>query len=511
MLGSRCCCRKKCGTTTNSGGGGTTITHYDFPTYSGMVEFRYNTYSIPDEMIVYNTNDEEEIYFETGGPVSTYNQRVIQFYKPADVASVTVKVVGEGNTAWTYTIGCPESCFIDTDPGLGQDMKRIKSLTLEVSGGNDIEIEYNNSIGRSYGYIRQENLSTGLVNYFIRWSRLDDPIWGTTEDRVGQVTLRLTYVYVNQIRFPFRYKWTGAAYNGTYIINEANNFQYFNRNYPYCNFDGPSGTECIFRDAFLLLSDDEANCDIYINAPAKVAAGLNAASVDFAQCWTNHVDFNQNYDIQLVTEEGGNVAIGILVDGIQGTVEFLGPSNYLTFNAANDIHGDECYGPFYDVNGINSFDGCTKVGYGGGQLTTDEGKFNQFEPNIAAYADGRPQMYKILNPEYPDWDIVDDYQPINVPWFEMETGTQPTYNAMVARLPPGMSPGNQQNGYDYYVLLDEMLKAGELVVKLNGSSLTFSEIYPGSDLNNIYSNFTLNPDLEPKLTVRIADYEVYED
>jgi hypothetical protein len=120
-------------------------------------------------------------------------------------------------------------------------------------------------------------------------------------------------------------------------------------------------------------------------------------------------------------------------------------------------------------------------------------------------------MYKILNPEYPDWDIVDDYQPINVPWFEMETGTQPTYNAMVARLPPGMSPGNQQNGYDYYVLLDEMLKAGELVVKLNGSSLTFSEIYPGSDLNNIYSNFTLNPDLEPKLTVRIADYEVYED
>lgn len=107
MLGSKCCCKKKCGTTTNSGGAGITIDDYDMPEYAGDVEFSYNAYRIPDNFTVYNTDDPNEIYFDTGGRVS--GAATISFFKPVGVTSVSVRVEGPSGTGWRYTIGCPEA------------------------------------------------------------------------------------------------------------------------------------------------------------------------------------------------------------------------------------------------------------------------------------------------------------------------------------------------------------------------------------------------------------------
>jgi hypothetical protein len=129
MLGSNCCCVKPCGTATNSGGAGITINAYTMPEYGGMVEFFYEAFSVRDRFTVYNTQNENDVYFDTGERVS--GSRTIKFYKPEGVTSVTVRVEGPQGTAWNYRIGCPQvSCLqqnCQDDPN-----EQIESITLTL-------------------------------------------------------------------------------------------------------------------------------------------------------------------------------------------------------------------------------------------------------------------------------------------------------------------------------------------------------------------------------------------
>jgi len=110
FLGCKCC-DEPCNTAARSGGAGITINRYAMPDYGGTVEFYYNAYRVPDRFTIYNTNSEDEIYFDTAERVS--GSKTIKFYKPKGVRSVSVKVDGPSGTVWDYRIGCPElSCLV---------------------------------------------------------------------------------------------------------------------------------------------------------------------------------------------------------------------------------------------------------------------------------------------------------------------------------------------------------------------------------------------------------------
>lgn len=186
MLGSKCCCTKElpCNTSTQSGGAGITIKKYSMPSYSGDVSFRYEAFSIKDRFTVYNTANEDEIYFDTGEPIS--GGATITFFKPDGVTSVSVRVEGPSGTAWNYTISCPErrvNCLTscDDDENGNPYFTNIKSISITLEA-EDFEI----SIPR-FGYQYRPvvysdvpvNRRSNRVGDFYRWyfQSLDSEWW----------------------------------------------------------------------------------------------------------------------------------------------------------------------------------------------------------------------------------------------------------------------------------------------------------------------------------------------
>jgi hypothetical protein len=95
------CCEPPCGVSASSGGQGVTVTDYAMPTRGGDVEFRYDSFGIPD---AYKIEGGGQVFIDTG-PVSGQGTRT--FNKPQGLKKVTVTVTGPQGTAWRYFLGCP--------------------------------------------------------------------------------------------------------------------------------------------------------------------------------------------------------------------------------------------------------------------------------------------------------------------------------------------------------------------------------------------------------------------
>jgi len=550
MLGSQCCCRKKCGTTTNSGGAGTTITAYDFPYIDGQVKFDYQTYSVPDEIIVYNTENEQEIYFETGGPVGTRGEKTIYFYKPEGVTSITVKVIGPSGTAWYYTIGCPEKCTIEiVEEGSIErgELKRPKSLTFEVSGGVDLEVIYPR-VGRSYGYVTNSLFQPDgtLIGRSARmvYGFLDDSIWDTPDQRfeirniLGQLeAIRIISLdLVNQIEFPWVWLWHGQQANGTYVLDEENDFKYFNTSWPYCNTEkyNDAGDSCSYDRTFLSLLDvAQGPCYLEINLPHQMIAGgltpdgLESFSDKIGACLDDYYDLNGRYYLQTQASVNYYNQIQIRssldykwnVDGpfvryngteLQVEPQFL--NNVLTCFGGDDpntfSHGPN---PSQYMEWI--WDGCTSTYFGGPRSVRDEFKWQTENPwSVPAPVPvaNTSRMYRIYNPEYPDLDLVEKNH-LGIPYipdFFMANGTEASnkFNDQTPGFIRGINMYMQKTNF--------LMRSGELIVKLNGQNLTFFDVYPfvkPTIEDWEIQDTRINPDLKLHLNVKLVDYEVYEN
>ncbi len=94
----------QCNTSTLSGGEGTTVTVHELGQTSGTFNFSYNTYSVPDEIVI---RYEGNIVYQTGGPVSVTGVTVPVSFGPGASTTVTVTVIGPAGTVWDYIVNCP--------------------------------------------------------------------------------------------------------------------------------------------------------------------------------------------------------------------------------------------------------------------------------------------------------------------------------------------------------------------------------------------------------------------
>lgn len=92
-----------CGSQTNSGGDGITISNYSVPIEEGKIEFIYEAYSVQDAFIV---SSDTETFVDTG---LVSGSGSYTFCKPSGLEVITVTVSGLEGTAWSYTLGCPDS------------------------------------------------------------------------------------------------------------------------------------------------------------------------------------------------------------------------------------------------------------------------------------------------------------------------------------------------------------------------------------------------------------------
>lgn len=116
------CCKKDepCGVTTTPGFEGTTVNSYSMPDEAGVVTFSYDSFGIPDRYVVEGGG---QIFIDTG---EVSGGDTLTFCKPKGVRRVTVTVTGPPGTAWTYTIGCPESDCTPRD-GVGASLAYLLS------------------------------------------------------------------------------------------------------------------------------------------------------------------------------------------------------------------------------------------------------------------------------------------------------------------------------------------------------------------------------------------------
>jgi subtilisin-like proprotein convertase family protein len=95
-----------CGTQALSGGYGTTVNRYSMPSNEGEIVFSYDAYTIPDSFSV-QVEGGGQTFINTG---SVSGNDTISFCKPSGVTNITVTVVGTNeDTAWEYTISCPDN------------------------------------------------------------------------------------------------------------------------------------------------------------------------------------------------------------------------------------------------------------------------------------------------------------------------------------------------------------------------------------------------------------------
>ena len=95
-----------CGTQALSGGYGTTVNRYSMPSNEGQVVFSYDAYTIPDAFSV-QVEGGGQTFINTG---SVSGNGTLSFCKPSGVTNIIVTVVGASqDTAWEYTISCPDN------------------------------------------------------------------------------------------------------------------------------------------------------------------------------------------------------------------------------------------------------------------------------------------------------------------------------------------------------------------------------------------------------------------
>lgn len=94
-----------CNAATQSGGEGTTVTLHELGRPGPLsFEFEYETFSVPDEIIIrYEGNEVFHV-----GPVGTNGTVSTVVNLPAGTSTqVEVTVIGPSGTAWQYTVNCP--------------------------------------------------------------------------------------------------------------------------------------------------------------------------------------------------------------------------------------------------------------------------------------------------------------------------------------------------------------------------------------------------------------------
>ena len=91
-----------CGS-VQTGGAGTTTDTYTVPTEEGVMVLSYNSYDIKDRYVIdYDGQMEFDSGFVSGSGIHS-------FTKPDGIDEISVTVNGgDLNTAWTYTLSCPE-------------------------------------------------------------------------------------------------------------------------------------------------------------------------------------------------------------------------------------------------------------------------------------------------------------------------------------------------------------------------------------------------------------------
>ena len=114
-----------------AGGAGITENTYQFAATEQKIILSYQTYTVPDHLKVWDTDNPSTVFFDTGGPTGTQSWRSTSFIKPADVTSMTVWVSGEDGTAWVYSF-CSSTddplCCYERDGDNNEDNARSPRL-----------------------------------------------------------------------------------------------------------------------------------------------------------------------------------------------------------------------------------------------------------------------------------------------------------------------------------------------------------------------------------------------
>ncbi len=160
-----------CGEQTVSGGEGTNVSVFDLGATSGTFSFDYETYSIPDSVII---EYEGNVIFDADGTIDgTANFVSTNGVANATVnfsglsSQITVTVVGSAaNTAWFYTVGCPTG---SRGPSFGitpdaEPDGQPEAMAGMMTGGDDFNPADNSAVSYDYpppGFDTNEFSSTG--------------------------------------------------------------------------------------------------------------------------------------------------------------------------------------------------------------------------------------------------------------------------------------------------------------------------------------------------------------